>query len=269
MTETPISEAVARLICPEAFRMRDEFIRSMDRLTSSTGATGDDIDRLREQVLELSRTTGLSVSGAADHLADLHAARELVSVAPTPRLQEQPVPDILADIDDTLADWGGSMDAMRWRPDGGAEAPDPVERASHPIDAYRFTAPTAGWYSVSRDLTGLLPDGLTLSCVPDPEPPAVRPDGTTLFERALQRQTPFDLGTPTTLSLPPWPPHMAGCWYARGTGWGRYGPDGREPVPAEVIADAGLPAEVDLPDGINVVFLHGQPFRNLIPRRRP
>lgn len=71
--------------------------------------------------------------------------------------------DILASIDDTLADWHGSADAMRWRPDGG-EVADP-ERPSGPVtvtritctldaDPYveppsgssRFTAPAAGWY---------------------------------------------------------------------------------------------------------------------------
>ena len=31
--------------------------------------------------------------------------------------------DILADIDDTLADWNGSKDSMRWRP-GGANEPE-------------------------------------------------------------------------------------------------------------------------------------------------
>jgi hypothetical protein len=55
---------------------------------------------------------------------------------------------------------------------------------------------------------------------------------------------PPDLGPTEPFHLPPWPPHMAGCWYERGVGWGRYGPDGRETVPAEVIADAGLPAAV-------------------------
>jgi hypothetical protein len=80
---------------------------------------------------------------------------------------------------------------------------------------------------------------------------------------------PFDLGPAVPFRLPPWPRHMAGCWYERGTGWGRYGPDGREPVPAEVIADAGLPAVVDLPEGLNTVLLQAEPFRNLVPRRQP
>lgn len=78
---------------------------------------------------------------------------------------------------------------------------------------------------------------------------------------------PFDLGPTEPFHLP-WPPHMAGCWYERDKGWGRYGPDGHEPVPAEVIADAGLPAVVELPDGLNAVFLTAEPFRNLIPRRQ-
>jgi hypothetical protein len=80
---------------------------------------------------------------------------------------------------------------------------------------------------------------------------------------------PFDLGPREPFCLPPWPPHMAGCWYERDEGWGRYGPNGREQVPAEVIADAGLPAVVDLPDGLNTVFLTAEPFRNLVPRRQP
>jgi hypothetical protein len=33
--------------------------------------------------------------------------------------------DILADIDDTLADWHGSADSMRWRPEG-SEEPQPA-----------------------------------------------------------------------------------------------------------------------------------------------
>jgi hypothetical protein len=80
---------------------------------------------------------------------------------------------------------------------------------------------------------------------------------------------PFGLGPTEPFTLPPWPPHMTGCWYERGKGWGRYGPDGRETVPAEVIADAGLPAALDLPDGLNVVFLTAEPFRNLVPRSQP
>jgi hypothetical protein len=78
---------------------------------------------------------------------------------------------------------------------------------------------------------------------------------------------PFDLGCSTVLSLPPWPPLLAGAWYERGKGWGWYGADGeREQVPVGIIVDAGLPTEVNLPDGLNTLFLHGQPFRNLIPR---
>lgn len=79
---------------------------------------------------------------------------------------------------------------------------------------------------------------------------------------------PFDLGPTEPFALPPWPPHMAGCWYERDLGWRRYGPDGREPVPPEVIADAGLPATLELPDGLNAVYLRAEPFRNLIPRRQ-
>jgi hypothetical protein len=114
---TPMSEDVARLICPEAFRMRDEFVQAMDRLTSSTGASGGEVEQLREQVLQLANTTGLSAAGAADHLADLHTACEMASAAYTPCSQEPPVTGILDQIDDTLADWRGSIDAMRWKPE--------------------------------------------------------------------------------------------------------------------------------------------------------
>lgn len=48
--------------------------------------------------------------------------------------------DILADIDDTLADWNGSADSMRWRPDGSGAEPRV------------FTAPEAGWYQFGRAL---------------------------------------------------------------------------------------------------------------------
>lgn len=40
--------------------------------------------------------------------------------------------DILADIDDTLADWNGSRDSMHWTPDGGHE-PEPF-----PVDLDRL-----------------------------------------------------------------------------------------------------------------------------------
>lgn len=131
---TPISEDVARLICPEAFRMRDEFDRAMDRLVRSTGATREEVDQAREQLLELSQTTSMSVARAADHLVARNAAVTMASTDYNPRVQEQPVTDILADIDGTLADWHGSKDSMRWRPDGDADEPRV------------FTAPVAGVY---------------------------------------------------------------------------------------------------------------------------
>lgn len=80
---------------------------------------------------------------------------------------------------------------------------------------------------------------------------------------------PIDLGPRDRIALPPWPPHMAGCWYERDKGWGRYGPEGRESVPAEVIADAGLPVTIDLPDGLNMLVLQAEPFRNLVARKQP
>lgn len=48
--------------------------------------------------------------------------------------------DILAEIDDTLANWRGSKDSMRWTPDGAHE-PEPfpvdLERLWHQIDDVR------------------------------------------------------------------------------------------------------------------------------------
>lgn len=50
--------------------------------------------------------------------------------------------DILADIDDTLADWNGSADSMRWRPDYEGESP---------INSVAAT----GWASVAGALVEL------------------------------------------------------------------------------------------------------------------
>jgi hypothetical protein len=68
-----------------------------------------------------------------------------------------------------------------------------------------------------------------------------------------------------------WPTWLAGAWYQRGSdtqaeGWHRHGPHGREPVPAEVIVEAGVPAVLRLPGGMNMLVLQAQPVRNLIPR---
>lgn len=73
------------------------------------------------------------------------------------------------------------------------------------------------------------------------------------------------------MSGPPfrWPLLLEGAWYQRDGGWHWYGLDGnREPVPAGVVEDAGLPAILELEEGINLVFLCSEPIRNVIPRRQ-
>lgn len=70
---SPISEEVARLMCPEAFRLRDTFEQAMQRLADATGADDEDLDRLKHGIMELARTTPMSTSQAAAFVAARHS----------------------------------------------------------------------------------------------------------------------------------------------------------------------------------------------------
>lgn len=74
--------------------------------------------------------------------------------------------DILANIDDTLADWHGSADSMRWRPEDGAkpETPAPAQRPQPSDVIVTLTADTGPvtqqFQAIADYLSRLLPDGL-------------------------------------------------------------------------------------------------------------
>lgn len=71
---SPVSEEVARLLCPEAFRLRDEFEQAMQRLVKETGAANEDLDRLKQEIMELARTTAMSTMKATDVVAMRYVA---------------------------------------------------------------------------------------------------------------------------------------------------------------------------------------------------
>lgn len=71
-----------------------------------------------------------------------------------------------------------------------------------------------------------------------------------------------------------WPAHLEGACYMRDTGWTRLvrqpdGTPGREPVPVNELAAAGLDEHPEMPNGITTLVLRSQRFQNLIPRRQP
>lgn len=108
--------------------------------------------------------------------------------------------DILADIDDTLADWNGSADSMRWRPGGAEDA-----GATHTLIGAN------GFMATVRDV--VLTTTSTLPPMEDPDDWMYQtPLTSTTFEirlgywqtAAMRRQiaAAFDI-TPRLLGLPP------------------------------------------------------------------
>lgn len=71
-----------------------------------------------------------------------------------------------------------------------------------------------------------------------------------------------------------WPAALEGACYTREDGWFRpfRQSDGRilrTPVPADEIADAGLPEHPELDEWTKMLILNSQPLQNLISRRQP
>jgi hypothetical protein len=70
-----------------------------------------------------------------------------------------------------------------------------------------------------------------------------------------------------------WPPHLEGACYTVEHGWHRpvRQPSGRihhEPIPLDITRAAGLDDHPQLGEGITILVLRSEPFRNLIPRAR-
>ena len=69
-----------------------------------------------------------------------------------------------------------------------------------------------------------------------------------------------------------WPAHLEGAYYTREDGWFHAirQPSGkirRDPIPATVIANAGLDEHPAMEPWQTTLVLRSQPFQNLIPRR--
>lgn len=103
--------------------------------------------------------------------------------------ESEPTTDILADIDDTLAEWHVSADSMRWRPEG----PDTPVSGSLPALSDILSTFSANTEPCTLSLRGLdeaiaalLPEGLQFTREPIhlvPEPPV-----STLYDRWLQHR---------------------------------------------------------------------------------